>query len=159
MGSVLKDTTPCPQVCACADETKRSKQVTLIFLNQHYEINFQNHRKGNRSINRFICLRISRTYALRFVRGHQSHVRVVLVLHYRVRIHHVPMLCIRFIVLPRVIQKVMERKRYYKVRYAGRLIKVFPAHSKWEAIDRVYHENITQYPWIDRSKFTAVLNR
>jgi len=53
----------------------------------------------------------------------------------------------------------MERKRYYKVRYAGRLIRVFPAHSKWEAIDRVYNENIAKHPWIDRSKLTAVLNR
>lgn len=53
----------------------------------------------------------------------------------------------------------MEAKQYYKVRYAGRLIKVLPAHSKWEAIDRIYHENIQRYPWIQRNKLTAVLNR
>lgn len=53
----------------------------------------------------------------------------------------------------------MERKNYYKVRYAGKLIKVIPAHSKWEAIDRIYNDSINEYPWIKRNKLTAVLNR
>ena len=53
----------------------------------------------------------------------------------------------------------MEAIRYFKVRYAGKLIKVLPAHTKWEAIDRVYNENVGKYKWIERSKFTAVLKR
>ena len=50
----------------------------------------------------------------------------------------------------------MERKSYYKVMYAGRLIKVLSAHSKWEAIDRIYSDNIAKHPWIQRNKLTAV---
>jgi hypothetical protein len=53
----------------------------------------------------------------------------------------------------------MERQKYFKVRYAGRQIKVVPAYTKWEAIDRVYNENISKYAWIDRQKFTAVVCR
>lgn len=53
----------------------------------------------------------------------------------------------------------MERQKYFKVRYAGKLIKVVPAYSKWEAIDRVYNENISKYKWILREKFTAVISR
>jgi hypothetical protein len=53
----------------------------------------------------------------------------------------------------------MERKNYYKVRYAGKLIKVIPAHSKWEAIDRIYNNNINEYPWIKRDKLTAVKSK
>jgi hypothetical protein len=53
----------------------------------------------------------------------------------------------------------MERKNYYKVRYAGKLIKVIPAHSKWEAIDRIYNDNINEYPWIKRDKLTAVKSK
>jgi len=49
----------------------------------------------------------------------------------------------------------MEAIKYFKVRYAGKLIKVLPAHTKWEAIDRVYNENVGTYKWIERSKFTA----
>jgi hypothetical protein len=52
-----------------------------------------------------------------------------------------------------------ERQNYYKVRYAGKLIKVLPAHSKWEAIDRIYNENIGRYKWIVREKFTAVKSK
>ncbi len=52
-----------------------------------------------------------------------------------------------------------ERQHYYKVRYAGKLIKVLPAHSKWEAIDRVYNDNISKFPWIIRAKFNAVKSR
>jgi hypothetical protein len=59
----------------------------------------------------------------------------------------------------------MEQTQSYKVRYAwgqgSRFthIKTISAHSRWEAIDRVYNENIGQFPWIERSKLTAVLNR
>jgi hypothetical protein len=53
----------------------------------------------------------------------------------------------------------MERKQYYKVRYAGRDICIISAHSKWEAVDRVFHDNISRYPWIVRQKLTAVLTR
>lgn len=52
-----------------------------------------------------------------------------------------------------------ERQSYYKVRYAGKLIKVIPAHSKWEAIDRIYNENIERYKWILREKLTAVKSK
>jgi hypothetical protein len=52
-----------------------------------------------------------------------------------------------------------ERKHYYKVRYAGKLIKVLSAHSKWEAIDRIYNDNIGRYKWIVREKFTAVKSK
>lgn len=53
----------------------------------------------------------------------------------------------------------MERQYYFKVKYAGRLIKVVPAHTKFEAIDRVYNENVGEYKWILREKFTAVISR
>jgi len=53
----------------------------------------------------------------------------------------------------------MEGQNYYKVRYAGKLIKVLPAHSKWEAMDRIYSENIGRYPWIQREKLTAVKSK
>jgi hypothetical protein len=48
--------------------------------------------------------------------------------------------------------------RHYKVRYAGKLIKIVPAESKWHAIDKVYSKNKEQYAWIVRSKFTASIN-
>tara|TARA_B100002019_G_C21265277_1_gene599080 strand:- start:629 stop:790 length:162 start_codon:yes stop_codon:yes gene_type:complete len=50
----------------------------------------------------------------------------------------------------------MERQYYFKVTYAGRFIKVVPAHTKFEAIDRVYNENVGEYKWIVRSKFNAI---
>ena len=53
----------------------------------------------------------------------------------------------------------MEAIRYFKVRYAGKLIKILPAHTKWEAIDRVYNENVGTYKWIVRSKFNAVIQK
>ncbi len=53
----------------------------------------------------------------------------------------------------------MERQNYFKVRYAGKLIKVIPAHSKCEAIDRIYNNNIEKYPWIKREKLTAVKSK
>lgn len=53
----------------------------------------------------------------------------------------------------------MEQTQSYKVRYASKHITIISAHSKWEAIDRTYNENIEQYPWIERRLLTAVLNR
>jgi len=53
----------------------------------------------------------------------------------------------------------MEAMRYFKVRYAGKLIKVVPAHTLWEAIDKIYNENVGTYKWIVRNKFTAVVSR
>ena len=53
----------------------------------------------------------------------------------------------------------MEQTQNYKVRYSGKLIRIVTAHSKWEAIDRVYNEFIGQYAWIERRLLTAVLNR
>ena len=53
----------------------------------------------------------------------------------------------------------MESKQYYKVRYAGKDICNISAHSKWEAIDRVFNDNISRYPWIVRQKLSAVLTR
>ena len=53
----------------------------------------------------------------------------------------------------------MEQTHSYYVRYASKHIKTISAHSKWEAIDRVYNDNIGEYPWIERKKLTATLNR
>lgn len=53
----------------------------------------------------------------------------------------------------------MEKTQNYKVRYASKHIKTIEAHSKWEAIDRIYNDNIGQFPWIERNKLTAVLSR
>tara|TARA_R110000803_G_scaffold56959_3_gene114657 strand:+ start:6248 stop:6409 length:162 start_codon:yes stop_codon:yes gene_type:complete len=53
----------------------------------------------------------------------------------------------------------MENLKYYRVRYAGKPIKVIPAHSKWEAIDRIYNDNIKQYAWIKRELLTATIRR
>lgn len=47
---------------------------------------------------------------------------------------------------------------YYKVRYANKFIILVNASSKWHAIDQVYSQNKEQYPWIERSKFTAIFN-
>jgi hypothetical protein len=49
-------------------------------------------------------------------------------------------------------------KVYYKVRYAKKLIKLVLADSKWHAIEQVYSQNKEHYPWIERSKFSAVIN-
>tara|TARA_Y100001973_G_C5203998_1_gene340032 strand:- start:3631 stop:3825 length:195 start_codon:yes stop_codon:yes gene_type:complete len=49
-----------------------------------------------------------------------------------------------------------EKKHYFKVRYATKFIEIVLAHSKWEAIEKVYSKNIDRYKWIQRSKFTAV---
>jgi len=49
---------------------------------------------------------------------------------------------------------MIERQNYYNVRYAGKLIRVIPAHSKWEAIDRIY-STICQFKNIKRKKLTA----
>ena len=61
----------------------------------------------------------------------------------------------------------MEQTQSYNVRYASKHIKTISAHSKWEAIDRVYNEYIQQYAWhiqdgmapIERRLLTATLNR
>tara|TARA_B100000768_G_scaffold174325_1_gene184487 strand:+ start:574 stop:738 length:165 start_codon:yes stop_codon:yes gene_type:complete len=53
----------------------------------------------------------------------------------------------------------MEKQNYYNVRYAGKLIQVLPAHSKWEAIDKLYSLYIGRYPWIKREKLTAVKSK
>tara|TARA_R100000541_G_scaffold12992_1_gene21763 strand:- start:390 stop:554 length:165 start_codon:yes stop_codon:yes gene_type:complete len=53
----------------------------------------------------------------------------------------------------------MEKQNYYKVRYAGKLIRVIPAHSKWEAIDKIYSTYIQEYKWIKREKLTAVKSK
>jgi len=50
----------------------------------------------------------------------------------------------------------MEKQYYFHVRYAGKLIEVVAAHTKWEAIDRIYNKNIGRFDWILREKFTAV---
>jgi predicted metal-dependent hydrolase len=56
----------------------------------------------------------------------------------------------------------MEQTHSYNVRYASKHIKTISAHSKWEAIDRVYNEYMEQYAWygsIERRLLTATLNR
>jgi hypothetical protein len=51
---------------------------------------------------------------------------------------------------------MLERKHYFKVRYASKHIETICAHSKWEAIDMVYSKNIQRYGWIQRRLLTAV---
>ena len=53
----------------------------------------------------------------------------------------------------------MELKNWYKVRYKLKHIKTISAHSKWEAMDRVYNENLGKLPRMDRKLLTAVLSR
>tara|TARA_R110000851_G_scaffold216035_3_gene368967 strand:+ start:6737 stop:6970 length:234 start_codon:yes stop_codon:yes gene_type:complete len=45
--------------------------------------------------------------------------------------------------------------KYYCVRYAGKEITIIFAYSKWEAIDRIFNENIERYDWIRRELLTA----
>ena len=45
----------------------------------------------------------------------------------------------------------MESKNYYRVTYNNKFIKNLIAHTKWEAVDKVYAENIKQ----DRTKLKA----
>tara|TARA_R110002020_G_scaffold111976_2_gene258139 strand:- start:2245 stop:2406 length:162 start_codon:yes stop_codon:yes gene_type:complete len=49
-----------------------------------------------------------------------------------------------------------EKQHYFKVRYATKPIETILAHSKWEAIEKVYSKNIDRYKWIQRCKFTAI---
>jgi hypothetical protein len=71
-------------------------------------------------------------------------------------IHRLSYVCIGKFNHPRNQIVMEERQDYYKVRYAGKLIKVLPAHSKWEAMDKLYSYYINRYPWIKREKLTAV---
>tara|TARA_R100000935_G_scaffold35662_1_gene56419 strand:- start:1349 stop:1645 length:297 start_codon:yes stop_codon:yes gene_type:complete len=60
------------------------------------------------------------------------------------------------VIITKINQITMERQNYYNVRYLGKLIKVIPAYSKWQAIDKLYSEKIQANPMMDRKLLTAV---
>lgn len=49
----------------------------------------------------------------------------------------------------------MEREFLYKVYYGNILIRTVVAHTKWEAIEKVYSRSILDYPDMIRSKLKA----
>jgi hypothetical protein len=49
----------------------------------------------------------------------------------------------------------MEREYLFNVYIDGRLIKLVSAHTKWEAIDKVYSRLICEYPDLNRSSIKA----
>ena len=49
----------------------------------------------------------------------------------------------------------MESKQYFKITYKGKFIYNLFACTKWEAIDKFYNENISQYPLIERQNLKA----
>jgi hypothetical protein len=49
----------------------------------------------------------------------------------------------------------MEREFLYEVYYQNVLVKTVVAHTKWEAIEKVYSRLIGEYPNLVRSLFKA----
>ena len=49
----------------------------------------------------------------------------------------------------------MENQKYFRVTYEKKFIKTLTACTKWEAVDKVYAENISQFPSMKRQKFSA----
>ena len=49
----------------------------------------------------------------------------------------------------------MESEFVYKVFYGEVLVKTVFAHSKWEAIEKVYSRYIVEHPQLLRSQFKA----
>lgn len=49
----------------------------------------------------------------------------------------------------------MEREYLYKVYYGEVLVKTVVAHSRWEAVEKVYSKYIDDYPNLKRSLFKA----
>lgn len=50
----------------------------------------------------------------------------------------------------------MENQYLYKVYYENVLVKTVVAHTKWEAIEKVYSRMYPEFPNLLRSKFKAV---
>jgi hypothetical protein len=50
----------------------------------------------------------------------------------------------------------MEREFLYKVFYGNILIKTIVAHTRWEAVEKVYSRYNLDYPGMIRSKLKAV---
>ena len=53
----------------------------------------------------------------------------------------------------------MENEYLYEVYYQNVLVKTIIAHTKWEAIDKVYNRLIPEYPNLVRSLFRVKLKR
>ncbi len=49
----------------------------------------------------------------------------------------------------------MEREYLFKVYYENVLVKTVVAHTKWEAVEKVYSRYIGEYPNLVRSLFKA----
>jgi hypothetical protein len=49
----------------------------------------------------------------------------------------------------------MENQNYFRVTYENRFIKTLTACTKWEAVDKVYAENISQFPSMKRQNLNA----
>jgi len=47
----------------------------------------------------------------------------------------------------------------YLVSYATKPITKVYANSKWDAMNKVYEDNITRFSWIERCKLKATLSR
>jgi hypothetical protein len=50
----------------------------------------------------------------------------------------------------------MEREFLYNVFYGNILIKTIVAHTRWEAVEKVYSRYNLDYPGMIRSKLKAV---
>lgn len=50
---------------------------------------------------------------------------------------------------------MQERSYYFEVYYQGHLVQTIVAHTKWEAIDRVFYRHIGYNPLLVRGHFTA----
>lgn len=49
----------------------------------------------------------------------------------------------------------MESKYYFEVFYQGHKVQTIVAHTKWEAIDRVFYRYIGENPLLIRGHFKA----
>lgn len=47
----------------------------------------------------------------------------------------------------------MEREYLFEVYYGKNLVKTITAHTKWEAVEKVYSRLVPEYPNLDRSLF------
>jgi hypothetical protein len=50
---------------------------------------------------------------------------------------------------------MQESKYYFEVYYQGHLVQTIVAHTKWEAIDRVFYRHVGENPLLNRSFFKA----
>jgi hypothetical protein len=50
----------------------------------------------------------------------------------------------------------MEREFLFKVYYGNILIRTIVAHTKWEAVEKIYSRYNLDYPGMIRSKLKAI---